>query len=321
VPAVVTLRRPFVVTLVSLLVLALAAPEVSARPKRARFKRPKEQKAWIDGKGMCVFPFAADKLPDNSDDFAAAMERGYRRALKLPADGQVVVAEGGTYPLVDSLRIDVCDAVIDPQKEKRKPSDRQLAIHGLDAAKFELLGHGMSVENTTLDLNLTATDARLLFTRDTDGKALLVLGGARAGRMSAEMSFADVERLLLAAARKGGRIYGLAVDRTRLKMHVEGGRTVRVDLKLFTRVGFVPAGLRFRARLDIDDQLNGHLTELSCTGDEVLGPLISGLIQPFLTKYNGTTRPLMNFPRTDLRLRGVEIVADERIRVAADFGS
>jgi hypothetical protein len=321
VSAVVTLCRPLVVALAALLALALSAPDSYAKPHRARLKRPKEQKAWIDGKGMCVFPFAADKLPDNSDDFAAAMERGYRRALKLPEDGHVVVAEGGAYPLVDSLRIDVRDAVINPHKEKRKPSDRQLAIHGLDAAKFELLGRGMSVEDTTLDLNLTATDARLLFTRDTDGKPLLVLGGARAGRMSAEMTFADVERLLLAAARKGGRAYGLSVDRTRLRMDVEGGRTVRVDLKLFTRLGFVPAGLRFRARLDIDDQLNGRLSELSCTGDEVLGPLISGLIQPFLARYNGTTRPLMNFPRTDLRLRGVEIVAGERIRVAADFGS
>ena len=104
-------------------------------------------------------------------------------------------------------------------------------------------------------------------------------------------------------------------------MDVQDGRTVRVDLKLSTRFAFAPAGLHFRARLDIDDDLRGRLSELSCTGDEVLGPLISGLIQPFLAKYNGKTRPLMTFPKTGMRLQGVEIVADERVRLTANFGS
>ena len=139
--------------------------------------------------------------------------------------------------------------------------------------------------------------------------------------MSAEMSLDDVERLLLAAAKKGAGRYGLSVDGTRLRLSVEDGRTIRVHLKLSTRIGFVPAGLHFRARMDIDDNLNGRLSELSCTGDQALGPLISGLIQPFIKKYNGTTRPLMNFPATDIRLRGVEIVADRTIRVSAAFGS
>jgi hypothetical protein len=314
-------RNALAIIVVALGVVAHAA-DVSARPaKPAKPKPPAEEKAWIDGKGLCLFPFAADRLPDNSGDFAAAMELGYRKALKLPDDANIVVAEGGTYPNVDSLKIDVCDAVIPPDKKSRKPSERQVVTHALDAGKVELLGQRMSVDGATVNLDITATDAKLLFTRDKSGKALLMLGGAKAGRMRCEMTLDDVEQLLLAAARKGGRPYGLRVERTRLKMNVEDGRIVRVDLKLFTRFGFTPAGLRFRARLDIDDHLQGRLSELSCSGDDVLGPLISGLIQPFLAKYNGKTRPLMNFPKTDMRLQGVEIVADERVRLTADFGS
>jgi hypothetical protein len=293
-----------------------------AKPRpAARFRPPPEEKAWINGKGMCVFPFADDRLPDTADDFAAAMERGYRKALKLPDDAKVVTTAGGTYPIVESLRIDVCDAVVKDPENKRKPSDRQLAIHGLDAARFEFVGRGMTVERSTMNLAMSATDARLLFTRDKDGKPLLVLGSAKQGHVSAEMSLDDVEALLLAAARKGSRAYGLSVERTRLKMTVEDNRTVRVDLKLFTRVGFVPAGLRFRARLDINDDLTAKLSGLSCSGDDVLGPLIGGLVHPFLARYNGTTRPLMNFPQTEMRLRGVQITADDTIRVAADFGN
>jgi hypothetical protein len=319
VKVVTSYRVVVVVALVALLILP--CDPASAKPNRPKVKRPKEEKAWINGKGMCVFPFAADELPGTADDFAEAMARGYRKALKLPDETPVVVAEGGRYPAVDSLKIDVCDAVIKPDSKGRKPSDRQRRIPGIDAGRFEVLGHRMSLERATLNLDMTATDARLLFTRDGDGRPLLVLGAAKDGRMSVDVTFDDVERLLLAAARKGAGKYGLTVDRTRLRMTVEDNRTVRVDLKLYTRVGFVPAGLRFRARLDIDDNLRGRLSELRCTGDDVLGPLISGVISPFLARYNGKTRPLMNFPATDLRLRGVEIVADQSIRIAADFGS
>ena len=48
---------------------------------------------------------------------------------------------------------------------------------------------------------------------------------------------------------------------------------------------------------------------------------MSGLIRPFLAKHNGETRPLMNFPATDMRLRGIDIAADRSLRVKADFGN
>jgi hypothetical protein len=313
----------FVAALGSLLLLLTSATQAAtaARP-HAKAEKPKEPKAWVNGKGMCVFPFAAEDLPDNAGDFAAAMSRGYRKAIKLPDDSSVVTAEGGVYPKVDSLKIDVCDAVIDPERKARKPSDRKPTAPALDAAHFEMLGHRMSVERAIVNMDLTATDARLLLAQDDKGKPLLVLGGAKNGRMSMEVTLDDVERLLLVAARKGGRSYGLAVDRARLDITVdETGHVVRVDLKLSTRLGPVPAGLRLRARLDIDDKLNGKLSELAVTGDDVLGPLMSGLIRPFLAKYNGTTRPLMNFPATEMRLRGIEIAADRSIRVKADFGN
>lgn len=268
-----------------------------------------------------MFPFADDRLPDTAEAFAASMHRGYRRSLTLPEKRLIVETRGGTYPLVESIRIDFCNAVVDPKKEGRRPSDKHLAIHALDAARLEVLGHSMTFEDALVNVDMSATDARLLFTRDKKGKPLLVLSDAENGRMSFETGIEDVEKLLLAAARKGAGAYGLSVTRTRLRMTISDGRTIRVDLKLFARVGFVPAGLRFRARLDIDDRLDGTLSELSCTGDEILGPLVSGLISPFLRKYNGKTRPLMNFPATDMRLREIQIDADQTLSVTAGFGS
>ena len=95
-------RVAFLGALVSLL-LAGAAHAGVAKSRAKAPPNPKEQKAWINGKGMCVFPFAAEELPDNADAFADAMTRGYRKAIKLPDDSSVVTTEGGAYHKVDSL--------------------------------------------------------------------------------------------------------------------------------------------------------------------------------------------------------------------------
>ena len=63
------------------------------------------------------------------------------------------------------------------------------------------------------------------------------------------------------AARETAGKYGVAIDRTRLKLDMVGDRALRVSLKVDVRIGtLLPAGLHFKARMDVDDQLNGKIT-------------------------------------------------------------
>ncbi len=87
-----------------------------------------------------------------------------------------------------------------------------------------------------------------------------------------------------------------------------------------TLVGFVPAGMRFTARVDIDDQMNATLYNVAVEGDEALGPLIVHLIRPALAKYDGKTKPLMSFPNPEVKLKDVRVTAGERITLDAVFG-
>lgn len=314
-----------ILTMIAVACLFAGSSAAVAKPREGAAKAPDEPKAWINARGMCVFPFASEKLPDNSDDFAAAIERGYRKVLKLSQDEdeKIVVAEGGSYPSVQSLKIDVSDAVVLNPDRKRNVSKKAEAIPGIAASKLEFVGKGMSMEKALVDVTLTASDAKLLLTRDDkDNKPILFLGHASEGRINIEVGHKDAEKLLLAAARKGGKGYGLNVDKTKLEVTVDpNGRTVYVVWKLFTHFGPAPAGLKFKAQLDIDEKLNGQLSHLSVSGDDVLGPLMSGLIRPFLAKYNGKTRPLMTFPKTEIRLRALSIASDDSIRITADFGT
>jgi hypothetical protein len=74
--------------------------------------------------------------------------------------------------------------------------------------------------------------------------------------------------------------------------------------------------------VDIDDNLNGRITHLSCSGDQLLGPLISAVVNPALQRYEGRTRPLVGFAWGNLRLRDLRLWSDEKtgIGIAAKFG-
>jgi hypothetical protein len=86
-------------------------------------------------------------------------------------------------------------------------------------------------------------------------------------------------------------------------------------------VGFLPAGLRFKARVDIDDKLNGTMTRLSCEGDQLLGPVMSTFIDPALRKYEGRTRPLIGFEWGRMKLQEVSMRSDDTLRLDARFAT
>lgn len=305
--------------------LAVPAP-AEAKDRRKQKKRPKreDEKAWLDAKGMCVFRFPAKRFPGDADGFDAAFTNGWLRGLNLPDGSDAVTVRGGRYPAVESLRVDLSDARVDTESKAKplKPTDRRLSGQSLRADRFELVSRPLRSGRAKINLDFSADDVRLDFGKDKRGRHVLLMTDARNGRLDFEMTRDDIERLLLASAKEEGGKRGLNVTSLRLRVFAdEVERTVRVDIKVEMLVGIVPAGLRFKARLDIDENLNGQLRDLSCTGDNILGPLISGFIQPGLKKHNGKVRPLVRFPMNRIRLRDVKITADETVRLTAAFGS
>jgi hypothetical protein len=148
-----------------------------------------------------------------------------------------------------------------------------------------------------------------------------MLVDAREGALRFDLGHDDLERLMLQAARAGAARQPLTVRSTELDLRSIGPRSLTADLHVSTLVGFIPAGLRFTARVDIDEQMNARISDLACDGDEVLGPLIVNFIRPGLAKYNGKTKPLVAFPSGNLKLSDVQVRGGERIELTARFGN
>lgn len=315
-------RRRQSVTVVLTAVLLSAVTGCAHRPK-PQAKAPPPAKPWMVVRSLCIFPMAPTAAPLRPGALADAMAEGWKARLIVP-EGMQVVQVGGLehYPRLDSLTIDVSDAQLDPDHKAAKLKPVGRAQQSLYVKSLEFVARPLILEQQRLMIDMTAADATLDLRRDKQGRPMLTLTDAREGRLTFEMPRRDLDALLLKSARKWAGKYGVSVDRTRLKLDVvDGGRSVRADLKLDTRLGILPAGLRFKARIDIDERLNGRVTRLSCEGDQLLGPIISSIVDPALGKYEGKTRPLVGFPWGDMRLQDVKMESGDSFRLEARFGN
>lgn len=313
--------RSFLNVLAVLGCLALAAPPALAREQVKKKKGPDE--AWLNAQDVCVFRFPSKRFPLNAEKFDYALTRGYARSLFLPDLYGTVVLDAARYPEVDALRINLSDARVDQNAKAPplRPTDRRLSGRAVHVKQFELVSRPLNAGKAKINFEVAASDVRLDFGKDKDNKRVLLMTDAKEGTFSVEISHKDMETMLLDGAKKAARKHGLRVRQVRLKLDAAEDGSVKVEMRVFSLVGgLVPAGLRFKARLDIDENLNGRLSGLSCTGDNILGPLISGLIRPGLKKHNGLTRPLVRFPLDTIKLHDVKISSGETVRLSATFG-
>ena len=316
-------RGPAPLALCALLVAAcLFAGGCAARPKRTG--APKAPKPWLHARSLILFPMSRSIPPETPAMLASSMEQAWGARLNVPEGADLVRIEGAdNYPHVDSMTIDLSDVAIPSKDKEKKLKPRSGAAEGsVRVDNLELFARPLLVEKAKLIIGLTASDATLELRRDRKGRPMLALAGAEDGRLSMEVSKKDIDKLLLATAREAAGKYGVAVDRTRLKLELLGGRTLRVSLRADVRIGaLLPAGLHFKARMDVDDRLNGKITRLSCQGDQLLGPLISSVVDPALKKYEGKKRPLVGFAFGKMKLNELKIDVADGFKLDAEFGN
>jgi hypothetical protein len=287
----------------------------------AQAAKPHKPRAWFDAKGVCVFPLAAGTMPASRQQLLDSLTSGWRHTLKFSQEDSIVSVEGTRYPALSALRMELGGGKMDLTKDNQgsKPTGR---VEGqIFAREFELDGRPLLCDRAKMNLHFTASRARLDLQHDERGRPIMMLADAKQARLDFSATRTDLERILLVTMREGAKKYGVSIEKVSLKLDAESGRSVSLDLHLSTRVGFIPAGMRFRAHVDIDNAMNAKLSSLKCDGDEALGPLIVGLIRPGLAKFEGKSKPVFSFPTGQLKVHDVQIQTTDEIQVMATFGN
>lgn len=269
-----------------------------------------------------MFYLSSHDFPRSTQELESSLLESLRTVLAFsPGESRPVRVEGGNLPAVDRIRIDLSGAtVIDTRQPPPRPVGVGQTEPGVQAAQLEILGHPVHVRGAGIHLDLNAGDVLFNYDRDREGRPLLLLAAAEAGRVTIKISRDDLETLLLAEAKAAAAKQGVAVEKATLDLVPVDQRSVAIVARVTAKKLFARATVEVRGQLRVDDELNAKLLGLSCEGEGIVGGLAGNLIRPYLERFNNAKLPLAAVSLGTIRLHNLRIEAGPSLQLQAAFG-
>jgi hypothetical protein len=262
-------------------------------------------------------------FPTSREDLAAALHEALAGVFRLPEGQAVVTVAGERFPALDQLVIDLSDAHL--QQGWFPPRRVRARQPGIAAAQFQLLGQPLRKDQAALRVDVSLSDARFDFGRDAEGRNVLYLVEGSSGRCVVHGSQADYQAFLLAQLQTVAAEHGATVETAELTLQDRGDRALGVELRVKASRNLLLFPLRMTVRgrgtLEIDDQLNARLCDLTAEGEGLLSDLVLGLVRDRLEQLNGSVIPLAAVSRGRLRLCDLRLRWDSGLEVVAVFDS
>jgi hypothetical protein len=268
-----------------------------------------------------MFYLSGHDFPQSAQELEASLLESLGTLFNFPSGAtRPVRVEGGIYPEVDRIRVDLSGAAMNARRPPPKPVGVGQRRPGVRASKLELLGHPIRVQEAGLQLDLNADDVFFDYDRDHENRPLLLLAAAETGRVAVEISRGDLETLLLAEAKAAAAKQGVTVEQAALDLVPINQRSVAIAARVTAKKFFARATVEVKGQLRVDDDLDAKLSGLSCEGEGIVGGLAGNLIRPYLERFNNTVLPLAAVPLGTVHLHDLRIDAGDSLKVQATFG-
>lgn len=268
-----------------------------------------------------MFPLGGSNFPTSREELTAAVLSGLSGVLILPGNREAVKLEGGNFPALDRVAIDLTGARAEADRLPPEPRGVGQVQPGPSAAKLDVAGHPITVRSAPVDLDLSAADAKFNYDRDAAGKPVLVLAEARQGQVTVQILQADLKTLIQTGAKEAAAKHGVQIQETHLTLTQLDPRSLAAEIRVKAKKLFVSATVSIRGQLRIDDAMNATVSDLACHGEGMLGDMASALIRPKLDQINGKSYPLSAIALGSVRLRDLQLQVADAVKVTAKFGS
>jgi hypothetical protein len=268
-----------------------------------------------------MFPLAGKKFPASTDELTEAINDALSTVFKFNGNSGVS-AEGGKFPSIKTVSIDLDGATVNASKPPPKPiGTGKHRETGPKVEKLDLSAQPIHYEKAKLNLKVNATGLKFDFDKDKKGNPLLVLTDAKTGKVDAKISKSDIEFLVTEAATLAAKEQGITVQDLELDLKSAGPRSIAADVRVKAKKMMMSGVIHITGQLDVDDELNATVSDLACTGEGMIGSAAAGIVQKKIKPYNGTTIPLMAFSLGDVALRDLKIDLKKDLHITASFGT
>jgi hypothetical protein len=268
-----------------------------------------------------MFPLSGKDFPGSSDELGTAIHDALTDVVTFARKSAGVSVEGGKFPAVKTLRIDLSGATVNVNDPPPTPKPRGKRRPGPTVARLEVLGHPIHYEKSKADLELTAKGLSFDYASDARGNPLLVLTEAEEGHVDVKIKKDDLEAMLKSAATPAAREHGVTIQDVRVDLEATGGRSLAVDVRVKAKKMMMSGIVHVRGRADVDDGLVATLSGLKVEGEGMIGTMAAAFLKGHVAGYEGRKVPLMAFSLGDVALRDLKISTKGAIQLTAAFGS
>lgn len=263
-----------------------------------------------------MFPLFSKTPPQSAEELRDQLNASLARAVRLRQPPVEVVAP--EFPRIETLTISLDGAALTEKPAQpnftTKKRGREIRVE-----RLTISGRGVDIRGATADMNLGATEVRLIEAINSDDEVVLLFDGAESGQFDASAAKSAIEALIEAFAKQQAAAQGVSIERVTLDLQQRSERSIAAEVRVRARKLFVGATVRITAQLDLDERLNARLSNLRCQGEGALGTFACGVLSPHLERVNGTEFPLSALPLAQLRVQNVQMNVGERVSVSAAF--
>jgi len=274
----------------------------------------------IRAPGDDMFPLSGTNFPTSIDELKTAIRGGLSEVLTLSNPDNTVRIDGGAWPALNRLTIDLNNATIRITQPPPKPKPRDDRQPGITVANIEVLGHPIRYARSSADFSLSASGVALDFAHDQTGRALLLLRDAASGHLEMKIDKSDLQAALLDAATAAAKPHGISIQDLQLNLTSDGPRSLAGELRVKAKKMMMSGVVLLRGRVDISDALVATLSNLACSGEGMIGGMAAAMVNTKLKSFEGKTIPLAAMSLGDTALRDLTITAGQTIAVTANFG-
>ena len=267
-----------------------------------------------------MFPLAGKNFPKSTDELCSAIHDALEEVFKLPRNNDVVACSGGTFPQVKQVKVDLSDATVSLDSPPPIPIAKGKRQTGPSVSKLEVVGQPVRYQTSKAYFELSAQEVSFDFARDQQGEPILVLTDAKSGEVEFKVGQEDLQALIKAAATMAAKQQGVTIQELKVSLKNVGPRTLEGEAHLKAKKMVMTGRVMLRGRVEIDNDLVATLSNLSCTGEGVIGTMASGLLQGRIKQLEGQKFPLTTFSLGDVRLHGLNVVTTKGLHVTAQFG-
>ncbi len=263
-----------------------------------------------------MLPLSGTDFPDSSPTLAAALARGLENH---GVTVRTVQAEGGAFPAIETLRLDLTGANI--TRDLKLSHESAPASAEIRVANLSLIAAPLLLENTPVQFDLHATHATLALSRNSDGQILLTPTSVADGTLTVATARIDLERLAHSLISEAAGKQGIQIKETRLGFTQITARAVGFKAEISAKMFVMSAKIAVTGKLEIDDKLEARISNLGCTGEGMIASAANALLKPHFQRLEGRTFPLLAIRLGEISLRDFAIIAGETLQIRAHFGT